>query len=186
MNPQVSTSWDRTPSQRAQPQGRHGAQGTWMVISEVCNSSWNWCCSKGQMDLIKYFHFKTLEFFYLAFSNWLFLIKKKKIPFQENFWYFSFQPRWNERCKQNGLMLDGHLVWETALLITCQKTKRLPPCKKGVIQFASGHQQKPLFFLATWSLDGFPKDQERVGLTVVENIWNRSQKWKNKNTSSSN
>jgi len=26
------------------------------------------------------------------------------------------------------------------------------------------------FFLATWSLDGFPKDQERVGLTVVENI----------------
>lgn len=61
--PAVSTSWDLTSSQRAQPQGRHGAQGTWMVISEVCNSSWNPCCIKGQMDLIKYFHFKTLEHF---------------------------------------------------------------------------------------------------------------------------
>lgn len=134
-----------------------------MVISEVCNSSWNWCCSKGQMDLIKYFHFKTLEFFYLAFSNWLFLIKKKKIPFQENFWYFSFQPRWNERCKQNGLMLDGHLVWETALLITCQKTKRLPPCKKGVIQFAFGHQQKPLFFFFSYMEPGWFPQRPREG-----------------------
>lgn len=59
-----------------------------------------------------------------------------------------------------------------SLLIASQKTKRLPPCKKGVIQFAFGHQWKPLF-LATWSLDGFPKDHERVGLRIVENIWNR-------------
>lgn len=186
MNPQVSTSWDRTPSQRAQPQGRHGAQGTWMVISEVCNSSWNWCCSKGQMDLIKYFHFKTLEFFYLAFSNWLFLIKKKNsIPGKFLVFQLSTQVKWKMQAERFDARWPFGLG--DSLINYLPKNQKTPSMQEGcypVCLWTSA--EATFFFLATWSLDGFPKDQERVGLTVVENIWNRSQEWKNKNTSSSN
>lgn len=92
--------------------GRHGAQGTWRVSSEVCNSSSNWCCFKGQMDLIKCFHFKRLEHFIQHFpaDNFSFF---ENFPFQENVFNFSFQSQF--RMKLNIQVSECNAIWTSGL-----------------------------------------------------------------------
>ena len=134
-----------------------------MVISEVCNSSWNWCCSKGQMDLIKYFHFKTLEFFLFSVFQLIIshLKKNNSIPGKFLVFQLSTQVKWKMQAERFDARWPFGLG--DSLINYLPKNQKTPSMQEGCYPVCLWTSAEATFFFFSYMEPGWFPQRPREG-----------------------